>query len=188
VAALAAAVVREALISRLKWGAALAGTVVLLVALIGTFQWSKPSPGQPEDLRRGLPRESSSTFASVPALPREQRTALPADLADGREMILHVIADESDQPLADIAVQVEFNILSKPVRARFVTDAGGAARIMLPADPLNGMNYWVSAPGRVPMTVSWNSKASVASLLPGYTLRVPQGRFVAGTVVDETGQ
>ncbi len=102
-------------------------------------------------------------------------------------MILHVVADESGQPLAYIPVHVEFIIIPKSVLSTFVTDAGGAAQIILP-DPIDGINYWVSVPGRVPMSVSWNTKASVASLAPEYTLRLPQGRSVAGTVVDQSGQ
>jgi len=46
----------------------------------------------------------------------------------------------------------------------------------------------VSAPGRVPTTISWGSKQTVASLAPDYTLRLPRGKLVEGTVVDEAGQ
>jgi hypothetical protein len=38
------------------------------------------------------------------------------------------------------------------------------------------------------MTIAWNTKPSVASLPLDHTWRLPQGRFVAGKVVDETGQ
>ncbi|MGO8701201.1 MAG: carboxypeptidase regulatory-like domain-containing protein [Limisphaerales bacterium] len=98
-----------------------------------------------------------------------------------------MIADESGRPLADIAVHVEFIIMPESTFTTFVTDSEGAARIMLPPG-LDFMNYWVSTPGRVPMTISWNTKTSIAALAPEYTLRLPQGQLVAGVVVDEAGQ
>src|SRR5262249_54087385 len=97
-----------------------------------------------------------------------------------------VIADENDQPLVGVAVHVEFMIMGQnSVRSRLVTDAEGAARFVLPADSING-NCWVSAPGRVPTSIVWIAKRS--PLPPEYKLRLALGRFVAGTVVDQTGQ
>jgi RNA polymerase sigma factor (sigma-70 family) len=187
VGALVAGVVREALVARLKWGAALAGAGFLL-AVIGTFHWLTPKPGGPEEAKVAAAGDGGGAVASIPFRPPRQGPAVSAGPTDGRAMTLHVIADESDRPLGDIAVHVEFIIMPKAVLATFATDAGGAARIVLPTDPVDGMSCWVSAPGRVPMTIYWNTKASAASLAPEHTLRLPQGRLVAGTVLDETGQ
>lgn len=185
VGALVAGMVREALISRLKWGAALAG-VGFLVVLVGTLHWLAPR-SRPVDATTALAPDNGSALASNPLRPRRQRLSPSSDPTEGRTMTLHVVADENGQPLADIPVHVEFITIPKSVQATFVTDAGGAARIIVP-NPLDGMNYWVSSPRRVPMSIIWNTRASVASLAPEYTLRLPQGRLVAGTVVDESGQ
>ena len=187
VGALVAGVVREVLITRLKWGAAVAGAGLLL-AVIVAFHWLTPKSGGSEEAKLAVTGDGGGAVASIPFRPRLQQPALSAAPTDSRAMTLHVIADESDRPLADLVVHVQFIIMPKAVFATFVTDAGGAARIMLPTDPVDGMSCWVSAPGRVPMTIYWNTKTSAASLAPEYTLRLSRGRLVAGTVVDETGQ
>ena len=187
VGALVAGVVRDALISRLKWGAAVTG-VAFLLAVIGSFHWLTPKNHGPEDASAAPAENGGGAVASMPFRPPRPGPAVSADETEGRAVILHLIADESDRPLPDISVHVEFIIMPKSDHAIFVTDALGAARIMLPTDPVDGMTCWVSAPGRVPTSISWNSKASMVSLGPEYTLRLPQGRLVAGTVVDETGQ
>ena len=187
VGALVAGVVREVLITRLKWGAAVAGAGLLL-AVIVAFHWLTPKSGGSEEAKLAVTGDGGGAVASIPFRPRLQQPALSAAPTDSRAMTLHVIADESDRPLADLVVHVQFIIMPKAVFATFVTDAGGAARIMLPTDPVDGMSCWVSAPGRVPMTIYLNTKTSAASLAPEYTLRLSRGRLVAGTVVDETGQ
>ena len=83
-------------------------------------------------------------------------------------MVLRVVADESDQPLAGIAIHAEFIIIPDSDHATFLTSAEGAARITLPANGLVGMNLWVSAAGRVPTSVVWN-RLSVGSLVPDWS-------------------
>lgn len=185
VSALVAGVVREALISRLKWAAALAG-VACFLAIIASLNWLNPTSHSPENVSNSAPGNGSNTVATMPA--RSLRLAAdPAEVAEGLVMLLRVVADESDQPLSDVAVHVEFIIMPNSVPATFVTDAAGTARIVLPADSISGMNCWVRAEGRVPMSIVWN-KANMTSLAPEYNLRLQQGRLVAGTVIDETGQ
>lgn len=186
VGAVVSGVVRETLISRLKWGGAVAGSVLLL-AVIGTLHGTRPGSGVREETRSSASGDGAKAVAGLQGR-REHAPAPVPDSADGRAMLLRVVADENDQPLAQVAVQAEFIIMPGSVLSTFVTDSGGAARIVLPAGSVNGMSCWVSAPGRVPTTVSWNNRIRMASLPPEYALRLPQGRFVAGTVVDETGQ
>lgn len=184
--ALVAAVVREALILRLKWGAALVG-VGCFLAMIVTLNWMNPKSHSPENISSPVPGDSSRALANTP--PRRPRPAADsAQVAERRAMTLRVVADESDQPLSGVAVYVEFIIMPNSVTATLATDADGTARIVLPTDSIDGMNCWVRAPGRVPMSIVWNTKASVASLASEYKLRLPQGRLVAGIVVDEVGQ
>jgi RNA polymerase sigma factor (sigma-70 family) len=187
VGALVAGVIREALMMRLKWGAALAAVGIFL-AMIGTFHWLRPSSqGQEIVSSTAQPQEA----ASVSTLPtdRPQPPASSADAEKDRGIALHVIADENDQPLAAVAVRVEFIIMGQnSVFSTHVTDAEGIARIVLPADSISAINCWVHSPGRVPTSILWNTKASVVSLASDYKLRLALGRFVAGMVVDETGQ
>ena len=183
VGALAAGVAREALISRLQWSAALA-VLGLLLAVMGPFHWLKPKPNGPT--KTGASAEHTVAMADAPSQPPLQLPVVSAEPADTRALLLRVVAEENDRPLAGIAVHVEFIVLPNSVLAAFPTDPAGAARIMLPANPLHAMSCWVSVPGRVPMTISWN-RTSMESLPPEYTLRLPPGRFVAGTVTDETG-
>ncbi|MGO9201471.1 MAG: sigma-70 family RNA polymerase sigma factor [Limisphaerales bacterium] len=186
VGAVVSGVVRETLISRLKWGGAVAGSVFLL-AVIGTLHGTRPGSAVREETRGSASGDGAKAVASRQGR-REHAPAPVPHSADGRAMLLRVVADENDQPLAQVAVQAEFIIMPGSVLSTFVTDSGGAARVVLPAGSVDGMSCWVSTPGRVPTTVSWNSRIGMASLPPEYALRLPQGQFVAGTVVDETGQ
>lgn len=186
VGALVASVLREALIFRLKWVAALAG-VGCFLAMVATMNWLNPSLHRPEKASGTVPADGSQAVATLPAGPKRPPAA-SAEVAEGRAMILRVAADESDEPLSGVGVYVEFIVMPNSVLGTFVTDAEGIARIVLPAGGIDGMNCWVCAPGRVPMTIAWNTKASVAALTPEYKLRLPLGRLVAGTVVDEAGQ
>jgi RNA polymerase sigma factor (sigma-70 family) len=182
VAVLVQGVMRQALISRLKWGAALAG-VALGLAVIGTSNWPTPKITESESVNTTLPA-TPAPVANNPLRPRRERTP---SFSDDRSMVLHAIADENDVPLENVAVHAEFITVPKTVVTTFETDDMGNARIALP-DQLEFMFWWASAPGRVPTTIAWNSKVNVASLAPDYTLRLPQGRPIAGTVVDETGK
>src|SRR6266481_7185167 len=185
VGALVTGVIREALMSRLRWGAALAGVGIFL-AMVGTFHWLSPSSRRQEAVSSAVQREESAAISSLPG-PWPQLPASSAGATKAPGMILRVIADENDQPLVGVAVRAEFIIMGQnSVLATFVTDAQGAARIVLPADSIDGMNCWVSTPGRVPMSIFWNTKG--APLAPDYKLRLALGRFVAGTVVDDRGQ
>jgi RNA polymerase sigma factor (sigma-70 family) len=184
VGALVAGVIREALMLRLKWGVALAGVGIFL-AIVGAFHWLSPSSQRQETVSSNV-QQDNKAVSSFPGRPLQVPTA-SADAAKAPGMILRVIADENDQPLAGVAVRAEFIILGQnSVRATFVTDADGVAQIVLPADSIDGMNCWVSAPGRVPMSIFWSTKG--APLPPDYKLRLAPGRFVAGTVVDDRGQ
>jgi RNA polymerase sigma factor (sigma-70 family) len=187
VGALVAGVVREALIARLKWGVALAG-VGCFLAMITTLNWVNPSSHRTADVISTVPEDGSGAGPTMAARPL-QPPAPSAGVAEGRTMILRVVADESDQPLADVTVHAGIiRNRQKTGLSTFVTDRGGAAQIVLPTDAIDAMIYWVCAPGRVPTTIAWNRKASMASLGPEDKLRLPQGRLVAGTVVDETGE
>jgi RNA polymerase sigma factor (sigma-70 family) len=183
VGVLVTGVIREALLSRLKWGAAFAGVGIFL-AIAATHWLSSSSPRQQVVSSTVRPQESA-TMSSLPSTPL-QPPASSAAAAKAPGMTLRVIADENDQPLVGVAVHTEFAVLGqRSFVTAFASDAEGAARIVLP-DSIDVFNCWVSAPGRVPMRVIWNTKG--APLASDYKLRLALGRFVAGTVIDDKGQ
>jgi RNA polymerase sigma factor (sigma-70 family) len=183
VGALVTGIIRDALISRLRWSAAVAGVGIFL-AMVGIFHWLSPSPPRLAIKSSTQPEQSPV----VSSLPGESPQVSPSstNAAKAPDMILRVIADEDEQPLVGVAVHAEFIVIGRSsVLATFVTDAQGIAQIVL-ADSIDGFNCWVSVPGRVPMRITWNTKGT--PLAPDYKLRLALGRFVAGTVVDEKGQ
>jgi RNA polymerase sigma factor (sigma-70 family) len=172
-------------VPRLSLGGALIGAT-LLVILIGAFNWLPPKPARPAADNSLTPTDSAAVPSALVHSARKQ-LALSGARAAGSAMALHVVADENDQPLTDVPICVEFTIIPQSVLASFVTDAGGTAQIVLPTESVDGMTFWVSAHGRVPTATSWG-KQSIASLAPDYTLRLPRGKLVGGTVIDEAGQ
>jgi RNA polymerase sigma factor (sigma-70 family) len=184
VGVLVTGVIREAFISRLKWAAAFVGVGIFL-AMVATSHWLSMSSSRQQIASNTVQPQESATMSSLPGAPL-QPPAPSTNAAEAPAMILRVIADENEQPLVGVTVRASFIIMPNSVPATFVTDAEGAARIVLPADSINGMNCWVSAPGRVPMSIFWNTKG--IPLPPDYKLRLALGLFVAGTVVDQTGQ
>jgi RNA polymerase sigma factor (sigma-70 family) len=188
VGGLVAAVIRDAFISRLKWGVGLAGAGSMLALIVSAHWLTQPNSVEPGEPAVAAAAGGGSPSAGLSPTAFAQPPAAPTDQTNGGVMLLHVVADESGQPLAGMEVRAEFIIIPRSVSAEFVTDGGGTARIVLPTDSLIGMDYWVSAHGRVPMRVAWETKETVESRPAEYTLRMPQGRLVAGTVVEETGQ
>src|SRR5262249_16330283 len=149
--------------------------------MVGTFHWLSSSSPPQQVVTSTVQLQEGVAISSLPGAPLQPPTS-SAGAAKAPGMTLHVIADESDQPLVGVAVHVEFMIMGQSsVLATFVTDAEGAARIVQPADSTDGMSCWVSSPRRVPMRIIWNTKG--VPLPPDYKLRLALGRFVAGTVV-----
>jgi RNA polymerase sigma factor (sigma-70 family) len=180
---LVAGMVRDAALLRLKWNAGLAATGLAAWMIGISGWWTSPhvSPPVTQATPPGISRNAAATSSLQQRFQRQDRSTTAT--ANARILVLHVIADESGLPLADVAVHVELSGWST-----ITTDDGGTARIAVPSDSAFGMNCWVTAPGRVPTTITWNSKESLASLPPDYILRLPEGRLIAGKVVDETGQ
>jgi RNA polymerase sigma factor (sigma-70 family) len=184
VGAIVTGVIREAFISRLKWGAAFAGVGIVL-AIVATSRWLSLSSSRQQVASNTVQRQEGATISSLPGAPL-QPPAPSAAAAKAPGLTLHVIADENEKPLVGVAVHAEsFTIGQNSVLATFVTDAEGEAQIVLP-NSIDGFNCWVSAPGRVPTRIIWSTKG--APLAHDYILRLALGRFVAGKVVDQTGK
>lgn len=178
---LVAGVLRDILMRRLQWTAALAGVAVLLSTAI-------ISARKVPEAKSTLAAKTTPMAATIPTpSPLPEATNVPVTRANTNPlaMSLQIVADEDGSPLTDALAHATFYGPTYDY-AELKADAQGTIHAIRPARHFQGMVFRIAARGRVPVVVRWDASEE-PSLPSQYVVRLRKGRTIRGTVVDEEG-
>lgn len=131
--------------------------------------------------------------AAALLLPLAPHATTPAEAAEETPdpnaafvMTLHVVADDTGEPLAGAEVRVGGNCSSGP--EIMFTNENGVLSLPFESEVVYDASFTASAPGRTPQTAWWNKRHWGHPVPDEYTLRLPRGATVGGRVVDLAGE
>ncbi len=124
-----------------------------------------------------------SAEAKEAAAPTPPTTKTDPD-AHARTLDFHVLHAETRQPLPGVALKIWLN----DDKEKHVTDEQGRYRIKLPAAKLKTFCVRASAPGFVPLQVTFRCPHVHLDIPERYTLKLPPGTSIGGVVRDESGK
>lgn len=181
--ALAAGVMRDWLVTRVKWGfGSLAAASLVVVAI--TLPARTPTIRSDSNATPSAPVNEVTGSAAL----QNPGGDLESDRAEAspHAMQLHVLDATTGAGLADALVRINA-YGTKLQGVELTANAEGVVQVAVPKERFQGMAMWVAAPGHVPKCLSWRREEE--PVLPGeYNVRLDAGLRVAGRVLDEQGR
>ena len=180
-AALLKASLRDLFWTKVRWGAAISAGLMAALGLMTTAFRPVHSTA--------VSAASIAPVAQVQASvdPKPQADDLnPIQNTTNRTLSLSVLRTEDRQPvpgariLADCWTQDMKRVLDA------ITDTNGVLNIPIPNQTFNVLRIWVSAEGRVPMVMDWNSH-EFNEPVTAHALLLEPGLRAEGTILDESG-
>ncbi len=101
-----------------------------------------------------------------------------------RMLELRFVDRETEEPLAAACLKIRFGLDDFEA----TTDENGSYRVELPDRPLDFLQVRVAAPGHVSAQKTWRREGGVLDLPEMFTLAMPRGVSIGGTMVDEEGK
>ncbi|HWB11733.1 MAG TPA: carboxypeptidase regulatory-like domain-containing protein [Pirellulales bacterium] len=106
-----------------------------------------------------------------------------------RQMIIHVVASETDEPVTGVGLDFHGTVGEQSIRKFLISNGDGDAQLTWPANE-EVKNLWMTAgkTGFVSQHYIWPGREHKVEMQERIDLRLDPGSTIAGTVQDESGK
>ncbi len=183
VGTLASAALRDLFLAKLGQLTPIPTIVALLVLIAAALWWRSETKINPESATQNA---GASLETKTPVAARPQSSPNTAPRPGPSRILLSVQSASDNSPvLATLRASGSDRWSSTPA-IDMTTDANGQAEIPVDGSKVNHFRIWLSAPGYVPVSLSWRGHEFVEPILY-YTARLERGNTLQGIVQNEQG-